>query len=132
MSEEERRPKKNSVTQPVYDPRVHNHMLGTTTEISRNHQHAVVTTSGPAILRGNSHVHRIDVLTSYDPKEAEGAHWHNFDIISGPAVELPDDQHTHYYDGKTSVDLGHCHCVSGSMDSAPDIDDDDDDCEDDD
>lgn len=134
MSEEERRPKKNTVSQPVYDPRVHNHMLGTTTEVARNHQHAVVTTSGPAIARNNSHVHRINVLTSFDPKEAESAHWHNFEIVSGPAIELPDDQHTHYYEGRTSVDLGHSHCVSGAMDASPDDyedDDDDDDCDED-
>lgn len=128
MNEEERRPKHNQVSEPVYDPRVHNHMLGTTSEVCRNHQHAIVTTSGPAIPRGNSHVHRINVLTSYCPKEAENAHWHNFDIVSDTAVELPDDQHTHYYEGETSVDLRHSHCISGSMDSAPNESDDDDDC----
>lgn len=129
MPEEDRRPKYHHGTQPTYAPTVHNHLFSTTTYVSRNHQHAIIGASGPAIVRGSSHVHRIATLTSYDPPEESKAHWHNVDITSGPAVDLPDDQHTHYFDGETDTSLRHCHCFFGAMNAAS-YDDNDDDCDD--
>ncbi len=133
MPEEDRRPKYHHGPQPKYNPTVHNHLFSTTSYVARDHQHAIIGTSGPAIPRGNSHVHQLCLLTSFDPPEDARDHWHNVDMMSGPAIMLPDDQHTHYFKGETSTELRHCHCFSGAMDAAPNDEDDEDDyCEDDD
>ena len=107
--EEDRKKKKGGPTVPERDSRNHNHTFLAPTDIARNHQHTIVGTTSPAIVSGNSHVHRILVRTSYDPKD-DDAHWHMIDVTTGTAIEVPGDEHTHYFDGETSYDLGHRHC----------------------
>nr|WP_092070319.1 YmaF family protein [Dendrosporobacter quercicolus]NSL48203.1 hypothetical protein [Dendrosporobacter quercicolus DSM 1736]SDM08978.1 YmaF family protein [Dendrosporobacter quercicolus] len=108
--EEDRKKKKGaSNTTPQRDSRNHNHTFLAPTDIARSHQHIIVGTTSPAIETGDSHVHRIYVRTSYDPKDDDG-HWHMVDVTTGAAIEVPGDEHTHYFDGETSYDLGHRHC----------------------
>lgn len=109
----------------------HVHAFVTMANVAHHHQHMLIGTTGPAMPKRDSHVHRIWIRTSYDPKNGEAAHWHEANILTGPALELPDGEHTHFFDGETSRDLNHCHTFSSVVDSSPDNDEGDDDCEDD-
>lgn len=104
---------------------VHVHTYNVLTDISDDHQHAIMSVSAPAREEDDSHIHRLRVRTSY----VDG-HWHWFDVLTDEAEEMPQEMHTHFFEGETSVDEGHSHAVMGITELAPDedvCDDDDDD-----
>jgi hypothetical protein len=92
----------------------HVHTYIRETDIADEHQHVIMGVSGPMRGEGTSHIHRLRIRTSY----VDG-HWHWFDVMSGPAIEIPDDNHVHYYTGNTTVDEGHSHHVEGVTGVAP-------------
>lgn len=111
---------------------MHVHTFLTEADVSCDHQHVILGVTGPSRELGDSHVHRIRTRTSFLAEDDTG-HWHWCDVMTGPAVEMPDDTHTHYYNGTTSYDDEHSHTFSDVTGLAPDQameDDDDDDCED--
>ena len=59
--------------------------------------------SGPAILRGNSHVHRIETLTDSTD------HIHRIEDFTGEAINVGGGRHVHLVRGTTSFDDGHRH-----------------------
>lgn len=109
---------------------MHVHTFMTETNVSDEHQHVMLGVSSPAREYGASHVHRLRGRTSFLSEEGDG-HWHMYDVMTGPAIEMPDGTHTHYYNGKTSYDDEHCHTFADVTGLAPDQEMDDDDCEDD-
>jgi len=106
----------------------HVHTFITMANVADHHQHILIGTTGPALEKRDSHVHRILIRTSFDPK-TKAPHWHEVNVLTGPSLETPDGQHTHFYAGETSRDLNHCHTFGSVVDASPDTDDD---CEDDD
>lgn len=126
--------RKSSTVEQEERHMIHVHTFLTETNVSDDHQHVMLGVSGPAREYGVSHVHRLRGRTSFLAEDDEG-HWHMFDVMTGPAVEMPDGTHTHYYNGTTSYDDGHCHTFADVTGLAPDQgfedDDDDDDCDDD-
>ena len=104
---------------PNKDSTNHVHLFITMADVSNDHQHVIVGTTGPAIESGRSHVHQIQVRTSFDPK-GDSSHWHIARDTTGPATSLPNNQHTHYFSGETSYDLEHKHCFSSVTDISPD------------
>lgn len=97
----------------------HIHTLITMANVAHDHQHMLTGTTGPAMRKRDTHVHRIWIRTSFDPKNGE-THWHEVNVLTGPALETPDGEHTHFYNGETSRDLGHCHTFSSVVDTSPD------------
>ncbi|MDF2636721.1 MAG: YmaF [Pelosinus sp.] len=97
----------------------HNHAFITIADVARGHQHGILGTTGPAIYSGDSHVHRIFVKTTTDPKGGP-LHWHFVDVTTGPAIDLAGGEHTHQFCGETSVVLGHDHRFNSVTDAAPD------------
>lgn len=96
----------------------HVHIFQTMADVAREHQHVLTGTSSPPIPKGRSHVHRICVMTSYDPKDGT-THWHRVDIMTGTALGINCDEHTHAFQGKTSFDVGHCHEFCSVTDASP-------------
>lgn len=136
--EDDRKPHKHP-KEPDREVTNHVHVFITMANAAKGHQHMLLGTTSPAIYRKSSHVHRVWIRTSFDPKNGD-SHWHEAKFTTGPALETPDGEHTHYYSGETSYDLDHCHRFSSVTDTAPDEDDDDcddnghhhhDDCDDD-
>jgi len=114
LTEEDRgKPKRDSMN--------HVHLLITMADVANDHQHVIVGTTGPAMLRGNSHVHAIRIRTSFDPKEGN-THWHIAEDVTGPAIEGPCGEHTHFFKGETTCDAGHEHCYCGATDTSNDND----------
>lgn len=118
-------PKGHSYKKPMYKPQDENvrfqhiHVFQTMSDVADCHQHLITGTSGPPISKGRSHVHRICVMTSYDPKGGR-SHWHQVDIMTGPALEVDCcDEHTHSFLGETSFDDGHCHDFCSVTDASP-------------
>ncbi|CUH96881.1 hypothetical protein P22_2993 [Propionispora sp. 2/2-37] len=111
---------------------IHVHTFNTEADVACEHQHIIQAVTGPARDSGNSHVHRVRGRTSFLSEGAEG-HWHWFDVVSGPAIAMPEDTHTHFIDGETSYNDGHSHTFSDVVGIAPDMEDDeeDDTCDDD-
>lgn len=127
--DEERHPKTEGDTRHM----LHVHTFLTETDVEDEHQHAVLGVSGPAREQGVTHIHRVRSRTTY-LAEGDGGHWHWFDVMTGPAVDMPDGTHTHYFNGTTSINDEHSHAVADVTGLGPnqDMDDeDDDDCEDD-
>jgi len=104
--------------QPAKESTVHNHAFITIAGVARDHQHGILGTTGPAIYTDDSHVHRIYVRTTTDPKGGP-LHWHPVDVTTGPALNLPRGEHTHQFCGETSAVLGHDHRFNSSTDAAP-------------
>lgn len=109
---------------------VHVHTFVAECDVACEHQHIMLCVSCPAREYGVSHVHRVLGRTSFLTDD-EAGHWHMYDVITGPAVEMPDGTHTHYLNGTTSYADGHSHTfadVTGlTPDQVLDSDDDDDD-----
>lgn len=110
---------KQAYTEPARDATNHVHVFQTMADVADAHQHLIVTTTGPAIERRHGHIHRICVRTSFDPK-CEAPHWHQVDVVTGPAVDTPCGEHTHFVGGKTSHDLGHHHSFHSVTATTPD------------
>ncbi|MEG6584587.1 YmaF family protein [Dendrosporobacter sp. 1207_IL3150] len=111
---------------------LHVHSYNTETDVADEHQHVIMGVSGPMCPQGNSHVHRVRGRTTFFVDGDEG-HWHWYDVMSGPAIAMPDGTHTHYFSGETSVDDGHSHSFADNTALGPneiieDDEDDDDDC----
>jgi len=104
---------------------VHVHTYNTLTDIADQHQHVLLGVSGPANMVGRSHAHGICTRTSF----VEG-HWHWVEIMTDKALVMPDDAHTHYFAGRTSMDDSHCHNISDIMTLSNDmcVEDEDDEC----
>ncbi|WP_169717779.1 hypothetical protein SPSIL_018410 [Sporomusa silvacetica DSM 10669] len=117
MSEETQR--QHYYVEPTYESIQHNHAFITIADVARDHQHGILGTTGPAIYSGHSHSHRICVLTTSDPKGGP-IHWHVVDVVTGPAIEVAGDEHTHQFCGETSCVLGHAHSFNSTTDTAPD------------
>lgn len=92
----------------------HVHTYIRETDIADGHQHIVMSVSGPSRGLGPAHIHRLRVRTTFVDE-----HWHWFDVMSGPALEVPDNNHIHYYAGETTVDDRHRHQVEGVTGVAP-------------
>lgn len=95
---------------------VHVHAYNTLTDSADSHQHVLLGVSGPADRVGRSHVHPIRIRTSF----VEG-HWHWVDIMTDRAVVMPNDTHSHYFAGRTSMSDGHCHNFSEITNLSPDL-----------
>lgn len=110
--------------QPVYKADLeetrleHVHLVQTMADVADDHQHLISGASGPPIPKGRSHVHRICLRTSYDPKGGT-SHWHMVDVMTGPEIEIDCDEHTHAFCGETSFDAGHCHDFCSVTDASP-------------
>ncbi|KYZ77457.1 hypothetical protein AXX12_04925 [Anaerosporomusa subterranea] len=123
-------PEGRPLKQPKKDPHdeeihlEHVHIFQTLADVADDHQHLITGISGTPIAKGRSHVHRLCVITSYDPKEGcVHPHWHNVDIMTGPAVEVGCcDEHTHPFQGNTSEVLCHCHEFCSVTDSSVEYD----------
>lgn len=115
MSQEDRTPH----VKPSYDTVKHNHAFISIADVARDHQHGILGTSSPAIYSQDSHVHRIYVKTTSDPKSGP-VHWHVVEETTGPALRLPGNEHTHHFCGETSLDLGHKHRFNSTTDTSPD------------
>ncbi|KYZ74988.1 hypothetical protein AXX12_15525 [Anaerosporomusa subterranea] len=100
---------------------VHVHTYSTLTDVADRHQHVITSVSAPARDDDDSHIHRLRVRTSFVDE-----HWHWFDILTDVPTDMSEEMHTHYFEGETSVDDGHCHMVMGVTGLAPDEDDNDD------
>lgn len=96
---------------------IHVHTYLTETDVADGHQHMVMGVSSPARVAGASHVHRLRSRTSFYAENT--GHWHWVDIMTGPAVALPDGTHVHYFSGNTSTDDGHCHAFNGATGLGP-------------
>lgn len=130
INEEDRKPKHHHHNKPRPNmPHVHTYL--TEVDVADDHQHIILGVSGPARERGRSHVHRIHGRTSFIVEDGICGHWHTEDVMTGPAIEMPDCSHVHYFDGTTSEDDDHCHSFTGVTGLGP-SDRDDDCCEDDD
>ena len=68
------------------------------------HNHRFAGVSGPAIPRGNSHVHRIETRT-----DTFVDHNHEICVITGPAIPVGRGKHVHFVTGRTSCNDGHRH-----------------------
>lgn len=99
----------------------HVHLLLTMANVADEHQHVIVGTTGPAMETEDTHVHVICIRTSFDPK-CDNPHWHIVDEMTGPAIELPGGEHTHFFRGATTYVDGHKHCFSSVTDASPDSD----------
>lgn len=99
---------------------VHVHVYTTETDVSDDHQHMFLGVTGPARVEGRSHVHQIRTRTSFAAENSRG-HWHWVDIMTDRAVAMPDGSHTHYYEGRTSMNDGHCHNFSDVTGLGPNI-----------
>lgn len=117
--EENRKPKEYMSANR--DTTNHIHTFVTMASIADRHQHTLIGTTGPAIYSGNSHTHRICIRTTFDPKH-RNAHWHLVEDTTGPAIDVPCEEHTHHFNGETSHDLGHHHCYNSVTDTSPDND----------
>ena len=117
MSEETQR--QHYYVEPTCESIEHNHAFITIADVARDHQHGILGTTGPANYSGHSHFHRICVLTTSDPKGGP-IHWHVVDVVTGPAIEVAGDEHTHQFCGETSCVLGHTHSFNSTTDTAPD------------
>jgi|GEM_PF-1565105 len=95
---------------------VHVHAYNTLTDIADEHQHVLLGVSGPADIVGRSHVHSIRIRTTF----VEG-HWHWVDIMTDRALAMPDDTHSHYFAGRTSMNDDHCHNFSDITNLSPDL-----------
>lgn len=86
----------------VFSQHVHE-FLGSTSIADNPHNHRFAGISGPAILRGNSHVHRIETLTDSTD------HIHRIEDFTGEAINVGGGRHVHLVRGTTSFDDGHRH-----------------------
>ncbi|VBB05259.1 ymaf [Lucifera butyrica] len=96
----------------------HVHTFLTEADVAAEHQHVIVGVTGPARLDMPVHVHRLHVRTSFLAEE-DGGHWHWVDVMTCPPIDLPDGNHTHYFQGTTSYDDNHCHTFSGVTGTGP-------------
>lgn len=110
-NEEERKVKQPYHNQNCAMPHVHTYLLEA--DVADDHQHIIMGVSGPARERGKTHVHRIHGRASFISEEGGEGHWHTQDTMTGPAIEMPEGTHVHYFDDMTSKDCGHCHSFSG-------------------
>ncbi|WP_026486528.1 YmaF family protein [Caldanaerobius polysaccharolyticus] len=87
----------------------HNHeFLGSTKlaaeEEEEEHNHRFAGVTSQVIPKGSSHVHAILVSTDFYED-----HHHEIGVITGPAIDVGDDKHVHFVEGKTTVDNNHFH-----------------------
>lgn len=99
---------------------IHVHMFNLESDVADEHQHVIQGISGPAVYRNGCHVHCVNGRTSF-LAECDHGHWHAYDIMSGPNEEMPDGTHTHYFNGDTSYNDGHCHSFADVTGLAPDM-----------
>lgn len=117
VNEDDRKSKHHYHQQNCAMPHVHTYLLEA--DVADDHQHIIVGVSGPARERGRTHIHRIHGRTSFISEENGEGHWHTEDIMTGPAIEMPEGTHVHYFEGVTSKDCGHCHSFSGATGLGP-------------
>ncbi|RAP73700.1 YmaF family protein [Paenibacillus montanisoli] len=87
----------------------HDHEFEGSTKLAEEgddrHNHRFAGVSGPAIKRGSSHVHEID-LTRTD----FFGHFHQLKkITTGPAIKVGNGKHVHFVKGATTLADGHVH-----------------------
>jgi hypothetical protein len=81
----------------------HNHEFLSSTDYEEDaegveHNHRIAGVTGPPIMCGKSHVHKIAVFTdTFDD------HFHKICDTTGPALYLPDGKHIHLLKGTTAV-----------------------------
>ena len=122
VSEEDRKNKHHHHHHDEYETMPHVHTYLTEVDVADEHQHIIMGISGPAKEKGRSHVHRIHGRTSFISEEDEGGHWHSDDVMTGPAIDMPEGTHVHYFEGMTSEDDGHCHSFAGVTGLGPCLD----------
>ena len=95
-----------------YDKQKHVHeIVGSTAvemECNECHNHRFCTVSDEAEKVGNSHVHEVKFRTAFSDK-----HYHEFCGKSGPAIEIANGKHVHFFDAITDVSDGHRHRFQG-------------------
>ncbi|WP_315079931.1 YmaF family protein [uncultured Clostridium sp.] len=99
----------NSQENNRYEVKNHDHEFESSTDYARDdegvvHNHRIAGITGPAIKRGKSHVHKIEVFT-----DTFGDHFHRICNTTGPAIYLPNGKHIHLVKGETTISDGHDH-----------------------
>lgn len=103
---------------PSSKAQTHTHEFTASTEFELNgrfrHNHRFAGVTGEAIPEGRSHIHKINVNTSFNIN-----HYHEVIVKTGPAIIInpkdpPDEQlHTHYIEDYTTVNgaIPHDHLI---------------------
>ncbi|GAA0076133.1 YmaF family protein [Clostridium sp. CTA-5] len=87
----------------------HNHEFESSTDYARDdegvlHNHRISGVTGPPIKCGDSHIHKVAVLTdTFDD------HFHKICDTTSKAINLPNGKHIHLLKGETSTEDGHDH-----------------------
>lgn len=92
-----------------FSVRNHNHEFLSSTDFERDdarefHNHRIAGVTGPAIVSGKSHVHKLDVLT-----DTFHDHFHKICDTTGPALYLQNGKHVHLIKGETTNNNDHDH-----------------------
>lgn len=92
-----------------YERKGHNHEFQSSVNYEKDdegmeHSHHITGVTGPDIKYGQSHVHKIHVLT-----DTSGDHYHEINNTTGPALYLNGQKHVHLLIGLTTYDDGHTH-----------------------
>ena len=86
----------------------HNHEFLSSTDYEEDegvlHNHRIAGVTGPPIICGRSHVHKVEVFT-----DTFHDHFHKVCAITGPALALPCGKHIHLIQGETTNNDGHDH-----------------------
>ena len=89
--------------------RNHDHEFLSSTDYERDearqcHNHRIAGVTGPPIICGRSHVHKVEEFT-----DTFNDHFHKVCVITGPALALPGGKHIHLIKGETTNNDGHDH-----------------------
>ncbi|WP_371380708.1 YmaF family protein [Sporomusa aerivorans] len=117
VQEEDRKHKHHPGYNDEMMPHVHTYL--TEVDVADDHQHVIMGVSGPAREKGRSHCHRIHGRTTFICEEGELGHWHTQDVMTGPAIEMPEGFHVHFFEGMTSEEDNHCHSFAGATGLGP-------------
>jgi len=95
--------------QQSYERKGHNHEFQSSVNYEKDdegmeHSHRIAGVTGPEINYGQSHVHKIHVLT-----DTSGDHYHEISDTTSTALYLNGKKHIHLLKGQTTYDDGHKH-----------------------
>lgn len=95
--------------QQSYERKGHNHEFQSSVNYEKDdegmeHSHRTAGVTGPAIKYGQSHVHKIYVLT-----DTSGDHYHEISNTTSTDLYLNGKKHIHILRGSTTYDDGHKH-----------------------
>ncbi len=87
----------------------HNHEFLSSTDYAEDdnrefHNHRIAGVTGAAIKYGDSHVHKIEVIT-----DTFEDHFHGICDTTGPAINISGGKHIHLVNGETTCNDEHSH-----------------------